>query len=91
MLKYTPILNTTTNELDAVELVYDKFTQNLQIKSLKITNGQVRIFSVAGQQLTSARLQSDVTLLDVASYPQGVYLVHIETDQGSETQRFIKW
>jgi hypothetical protein len=91
MLKYTPLLDSPSNEFSEINMVYNRLDQVLQINSQNTSIVEVQIYSVIGQTVKTERSASATSVnVDVASLAKGVYLVILETNNGSISRRFIK-
>ena len=51
---------------------------------------KVAVFNATGQQITAEEVTTGETNINVADYPQGIYLVKIATSQGVSTVKFLK-
>jgi hypothetical protein len=73
-----PLLNTSLSPGQLVKL------------ETRTDNGTLEIYAVSGQLIESVRLESGNYNyeLNVAGYPKGMYIVHLESDAGMATERF---
>nr|NQU90329.1 agmatine deiminase family protein [Bacteroidota bacterium] len=54
------------------------------------TQGLINIFKIGGQLYHTCESQGKKTEIDVSNFPMGVYIVNVETDNGSYNLRLIK-
>ncbi|MDR0830018.1 MAG: leucine-rich repeat protein [Prevotellaceae bacterium] len=90
----------TTNEsgIDEVSdnsiIIYpNPATDELKIESVDCKINSVEIFDVSGRIVGAGRalpLHNGGQTINVSNLPAGVYLIKIETDKGTKTERFIK-
>ncbi|SNR80078.1 family 16 glycosylhydrolase [Dokdonia pacifica] len=64
-------------------------TLSLQVAPT-IIGAKATVYSMTGQKVYTATIESGNTLVDVSGYTKGVYFVTIETGQTSVTRRVIK-
>jgi chromosome segregation ATPase len=76
-----------------VQIYPNPATDELRIKSVDCQINSVEIFDISGRAVGAGRalpLQNGGQTINVSSLPAGVYLIKINTDKGTKTERFIK-
>lgn len=81
----------STNEFSAIafKLYPNPATNVLNIESAS-TIEKVSVYNLLGQEVFSRTPKTELVTLDVASLQSGVYLVRVDSDNGSSTQKFTK-
>jgi hypothetical protein len=51
---------------------------------------KVVIYSILGQELQTTILDEKETYIDVSNYQNGIYIVHLNGPNGTQTSKFIK-
>jgi hypothetical protein len=106
MLSNETVLNakegefTTTGESSINEVLANSIiiypnpvTDELKIESVDCQINSVEIFDVSGRAVGAGRalpLHNGGQTINVSALPAGVYLIKINTDKGTKTERFIK-
>jgi hypothetical protein len=63
---------------------------NIELKTL-ISEGTLEVFDVLGKQVFAQSLTSNsVSKIDVSNWDSGLYLIKMSSENGEETQRFIR-
>lgn len=63
---------------------------NIEFKTV-ITSGTIEVFDMLGKQVFIQSLATDnLSKIDVSDWESGMYLIKMSSDNGEETQRFIK-
>jgi ligand-binding sensor domain-containing protein len=55
-----------------------------------LRNSMVDIFDIQGKKIRTYSINNNRQLLDVSSFPSGIYLVKIQSDKNSTVKKFIK-
>ena len=67
---------------------------NLQFDAIKNTNAEIQITDVLGRQLKSIKVEAMAGLnkfsFDLNNEPKGLYLLRLQTDNGSIVKKIIK-
>jgi hypothetical protein len=72
-------------------MVYNRLDQTLQLKPNNTVINTITIYSIIGQNVIKENMvPTTVTSFDVSMLQEGVYVVIIETNEGSDFQRFVK-
>jgi hypothetical protein len=88
----TSIQPLKTADLDKSVSLYPNPAQNQLTLALKNTGeAQVRIYNIQGKEMQTFTHVNDTNFrIDVASYPEGLYLVQVSTAQGIAVKKFLK-
>lgn len=62
---------------------------NIQLDNSIYHKNSMRIFNLLGELVHERKISTSRTTLDVSNYPKGMYLINIDSEQGSKTKRFI--
>ncbi|NNJ81653.1 MAG: DUF1028 domain-containing protein [Flavobacteriaceae bacterium] len=85
------ILGQTTNTLDSVTVYPNPIEDVLNIQSDGILMNTIQIFDVRGRSMAQQIVNNQNTvMLDISSYPSGVYFVRIVTEEELITKKIIK-
>ncbi len=85
------ILGQTTSTLDSISVYPNPTEDILNIHSNGILMNTIRIFDVRGRSMAQQIVNNQNTvMLDISSYPSGVYFVRIETEAEIITKKIIK-
>lgn len=76
------------NKIEAIPNPAGQFT-NI-IVGFEFTSGTLSIFDLAGRQLQSFDVTDRTIPIDLGSYPQGIYVVEVITDKGTESVKVMK-
>lgn len=60
------------------------------IIGFEFANGTLSIFDLAGWQLQSFQVSDRTIPIDLSTYPEGLYIVEVQTDKGDESVKVIK-
>jgi len=82
-----PSILTTNNAVELGSIYYDSTSNMLQIERFEEVN-QVKITSITGKVIQKISKLSS-TEIQLNSFPQGIYLFEIITDNGSLTKKFF--
>jgi len=88
----TPTVHTQNEMLKYLVNIYPSPTQNLLNIDLLNHVDKIRLvlYNVSGKVMLDTELFEDQTNLEMSEMPNGIYLVKLDTDQGSITKRIIK-
>jgi hypothetical protein len=76
---------------NTVNLLPNPTTGRLVMNSSIPLDGQAQIFSLAGKRQATIRLNGgQQQMLDVYHWPSGIYFIHITSEQGVLTKKFVK-
>jgi hypothetical protein len=78
----------TKKPIEAVPNPAKQFT-NI-IVGFEFTSGTASVFDISGRQLQSFPITTRTVPVDLGSYPEGIYLVEIKTDTGSNSVKVMK-
>ena len=91
VFQQTALATVTPLNKDAINLYPNPFEDRLTITgNTNILGSQVKIYSILGQQLQSFLLKELENSLDLSDLQNGIYLIKIETQNGSNSFRVIK-
>jgi len=62
---------------------------NLKLSKLN-NNTTVEVFDVLGKKIYADRVNTITKTVNVSQWNNGVYLVRLTTDAGTQTKRFVK-
>lgn len=60
------------------------------IVGFEFTQGTLSLFDLSGRQLQSFEVTSRTIPLDLGQYPEGIYLVEVRTDKGTDSVKVMK-
>lgn len=60
------------------------------IVTFEFTKGTASVYDLSGRQLQSFEVSSRTIPLSMGSYPEGVYIVEVRTDKGTDSVKVIK-
>ncbi|TRW23797.1 T9SS type A sorting domain-containing protein [Flavobacterium zepuense] len=60
------------------------------IVGFEFTSGTLSLFDLSGRQLQSFPVNQRTIPLDMGSYPEGIYLVEVKTDKGTDSVKVMK-
>ncbi len=92
---YTPfsssncgILNIDSFAIDKIKIYPNPANNTIQLSNINAVSAEIRIFNVLGKQVFH---QSKITknTIDISSFKRGVYLVKINVDGKSKTQKLV--
>ncbi|WP_127844333.1 T9SS type A sorting domain-containing protein [Psychroflexus aestuariivivens] len=85
-------LSTNNPELaNTISLYPNPVKDELNISGLnKFENAEVSVFNMIGQELNNVEFDNEISKLNLSQLSNGVYLVKINTKEGSITKRIIK-
>lgn len=85
-------LNTRDSRLsNAFAISPNPGSDKLNLKLSKLNNNaSVEVFDVLGKKIYADRIQAMTKTVNVSQWNNGVYLVRLTTDSGTQTKRFVK-
>ncbi|MCK0178241.1 T9SS type A sorting domain-containing protein [Flavobacteriaceae bacterium S0862] len=89
---YTSFLSTKDNKLEnAFSISPNPGRDRLNLKLSKIDNNSTfEVFDVLGKKIYADRISTINKSVDVSQWNNGVYLVRLISDKGTQTKRFVK-
>ncbi|ALM50532.1 hypothetical protein AMR72_17560 [Flavobacterium psychrophilum] len=60
------------------------------IVGFEFNSGTLSVFDLSGRQLQSFTVDSRTVPLDLGNYPEGIYVVEVRTDKGTESVKVLK-
>ena len=89
---FTSLLSVKSNtELTSFLISPNPGRDRLNLKLSKLSNNtSLEVFDVLGKKIFANRLTNISSSVDVSKWSNGVYLVRIKTDTGTQTKRFVK-
>jgi len=82
----TSVSNIKTDELN----IYPNPTSDkLNIKTTEI-NGEIAIYDIFGNRVVHQKINNNNTEIDVSQFSQGTYLVHVISNNRTQTSKFVK-
>ena len=79
-----------SNQTDWV-ISFDQEMQNVSIDFSEYVNGNYKVVDVKGVVLESQKFeQNDLLKISISDYDQGIYIIRLETDQGSFSKFIVK-
>jgi len=89
--KGCPQIPTSKTEINSNELkIFPNPTSNkLNIKTTGI-NGEIAIFDILGNRIVHQKIINNNTEIDVSQFSQGTYLVHVISNNRTQTSKFVK-
>ena len=82
------ILSTSASKINAINIYPNPANNYIQLSNIAAVSAEIRIFNVLGKQVFH---QAKITekSIDVSSFNKGIYLVIIDVDGKSKTQKLI--
>ncbi len=78
-------------KLNSFEIVPNPSTYSLNLKLFKEESSSVlEVFDVLGKKIYADRIHAMTKVVNVSQWNNGVYLVRLTTDSGTQTKRFVK-
>jgi hypothetical protein len=65
-------------------------TDRLELRSSRSLSGTVQVLNAAGQQVLTTAYSGTAHTLQVATLAPGIYTLHLQTAEGSQSLRFVK-
>ncbi|WP_347925330.1 T9SS type A sorting domain-containing protein [Pontimicrobium sp. SW4] len=88
----TSFLSTKDNKLvNAFSISPNPGRNRLNLKLSKLnSNATIEVFDVLGKRIYANRVNTITKTVDASQWNNGVYLVRLTTDSGTQTKRFVK-
>jgi len=84
-------LSVNKHIIDKFEIVPNPGRDKLNLKLSKLNNNTIiEVFDVLGKKIYADRVNTITKTVNVSQWNNGVYLVRLTTDSGTQTKRFVK-
>ena len=89
LLQHTGIFSIDENEMNKFNLFPNPALEQVNLVFEEIEKRTIRLFDILGNEVFKAESDQLSHQLDVTQYSKGIYLIKVQTDKGSSSQKIV--